>query len=101
MSTRKLNSSHSNSGLGLGNFANRLVLLYAVRPMTLVSLALAAWICVSQCGVIANADCSTPAATTPVTVNDETTNIPNSRQLINGLCSTVNPYTAGKIKLDI
>ncbi len=44
---------------------------------------------------------STSSAAQPVTVDDETTNLPNSRQLVNGTGTTVDTSSAGQIKVDL
>ncbi len=49
----------------------------------------------------ADAQCSVGSAAQPVTVDDETTNLPNSRQLVNGTNSVVDTSTAGQIKVDV
>ncbi len=47
------------------------------------------------------AQCSSVVPAQPVTVDNETTNLPNSRQLVNGTNSTVDTTTAGQIKIDV
>lgn len=47
------------------------------------------------------AGCSPSPPATPVTVTDETSSIPNSRQLVNGTGTTVDTGTPGQIKVDV
>ena len=49
----------------------------------------------------ANAQCSGVSAAQPITVDDEITNIPTSRQLVNGTNSVVDTSTPGQIKIDV
>lgn len=73
----------------------------ATARMLLLSLLLGG---LSTCifSIRCDAQCNTvPAATAPVTVDDEATTIPNSRQLVNGTNSTVDTSTPGQIKIDV
>jgi hypothetical protein len=47
------------------------------------------------------AQCTTLTPGAPVTVDNETTNLPSSRQLVNGTNSVVDTSTAGQIKIDV
>jgi hypothetical protein len=47
------------------------------------------------------ADCQSSVASTPVTVNDEVSNVPGSRQLVNGANTSVNTATPGQIQIDL
>lgn len=49
----------------------------------------------------ANADCNNSPAATPVTVNDEANNIPNSRQMVNGSGTAIDTSVPGKIKVNV
>lgn len=54
--------------------------------------------CSSQ---VSTAECQSGAPATPVTINDETSNIPNSRQLVNGANTSVNTSTPGQVRVDL
>ncbi len=54
----------------------------------------------SLCGS-AIADCQSSTPTTPITVMDETTSVPNSRQLVNGTGTVVNTGTPGQISVGL
>lgn len=62
-----------------------------------LSLSLFSHLCATQ----AHADCGDTSAAQPVTVDDETTNVPNSRQLTNGTGTVVDTSTAGQIKVNL
>lgn len=64
-------------------------------------LAFLVSICVSNSCTSAIADCLSSSPSTPVTVSDETGNIPNSRQLVNGANTTVDTSTPGQIKVSL
>lgn len=49
----------------------------------------------------ASAECQGSPATTPVTVTDETTNLPSSRQIVNGVNTTIDTATPGQIKVSL
>lgn len=48
----------------------------------------------------ANAQCKGASPLSPVTITDETTNVPNSRQLVNGSNTTIDTGIPGKIKIN-
>ena len=52
-------------------------------------------------GTAANAQCNTQGASAPVTVDDEVTLIPNSRQLVNGTNTTIDTSTPSQIKVSL
>ena len=58
-------------------------------------------LCASTFSSAAYSQCPPTPATTPVTVNDETTDVPSSRQLVNGSGSTIDTTTPGQIKVNV
>lgn len=68
----------------------RLLLLLFV--MTLVSTQLYATKCSAQC--------NSTSSSTPVTMTDETSSLPSSRQLVNGKNTTVNTAVTGQVSID-
>ncbi len=57
----------------------------------------------SQCWPVANAQCGggSTSAVQPVTVDDEISNVPNSRQLVNGTNTVIDTSSAGQIKVSL
>jgi hypothetical protein len=69
-------------------------LIQIIKPVMM--LAIAMW----QVPMV-QAQCSSVSPAQPVTVDNETTNLPNSRQLVNGTNSTVDTSTPGQVKIDV
>lgn len=62
--------------------------------------------CLLLCSVVVNtlpadSQCNTNVASSPITSSDETSDIPGSRQLVDGAGTTINTSTPGQIKVDI
>ena len=64
--------------------------------MTIIACAAIFQACVFC--IPANAQCAGVSAAQPITVDDEITNNPNSRQLVNGTNSVVDTSTPAKLK---
>jgi virginiamycin B lyase len=76
--------------------------MFNKSPRNLIgSRALIALACALVSGTSAYSQCPETPAATPVTVNNETENIPNSRQLVNGTGTVIDTTTPGQIKVNI
>jgi len=71
------------------------------RSQRLALLLMLSTLLLATCSYSASADCQPSAATSAVTVNDETNALPNSRQLLDGAGTAVDTSSPGQIKVDL